>query len=121
MGGDATGFRGRAAAEFFSQKRSARNGGSAAAAQKPGFGDAAGFETREEPEDVTAHRIRDFDRCSGIGELAGVSRVAEVIENGFAEHFFELSVLSLKYKHCCRARSNYLPASRPAPERQDRP
>jgi len=103
MGGDATRFRGRAAAEFFGQQRSARNGGSAAAAQKPGFGDAAGFETREEPEDVTANRIRNFDRCSGIRELAGVSRVAEVIENGFGEHFssYQFSVLSINIAAGC--------------------
>src|SRR5213080_2354729 len=57
FGGDATGFRWRAAAQLFGQQRSAGNRRSAAAAQKPGLGDPAGFETREEPEDVAANRI----------------------------------------------------------------
>lgn len=87
FGGDATGFHWRAAAELFGQERTARNGRSAAPAQKAGFGDAAGFEAGEESEDVTANRIRDFHGCGGITELAGVSRIAEVIENGFGEHF----------------------------------
>src|SRR5207245_3773888 len=102
FGGDATGFRWRAAAQLFGQQRSAGNRRSAAAAQKPGLGDPAGFETREEPEDVAANRIRNFDGCSGITELAGVTRVSAVIENGFAEHFSSFSLESPQYKHRCR-------------------
>ena len=63
---------------------------------------SAGFETREEPEDVAANRIRNFDGCSGITELAGVTRVSEVIENGFAEHVSSFSPESPQYKHRCR-------------------
>ena len=116
---NATSFYRRAAAQLFRQKRSARNGRRAAAAQKPGFGDAAGFAAREQPEDVAADRIGDLYGCSGITELAGVSRIAEVIENGFAEHFLSSRFSVLCANMAAQRRSSFVRASGCAPEHKD--
>src|SRR6266852_1318428 len=45
-----------------------------------------GYDAGGELEDVAADGIAYFDGGGGAGKLAGVSRVAEMIENGFAEH-----------------------------------
>ena len=83
---DRSGFRGCAAAELLGEERSAGDGGGATAAEETDFADAARFESGEKFEDVAADRIAHFDGCGGAGQFARVARIAEVIENGFAEH-----------------------------------
>lgn len=84
--GEGAGFGNRAAAELFGQEGSARNGCGAPTAQEPGLLDAAVRDSRRELQDIAANGIAYFDRGSGIGQLAGVARIAEMIENSFAEH-----------------------------------
>ena len=86
FGRDLTGFRECAATELLGDKRSAGDGRCAAAAQKTRFSNPARFEPREEFENITTNGIGRFDGCSSAGQFAGVARIAEVIENGFAEH-----------------------------------
>ena len=83
---DLSGFRECAAAELLGEERSAGDGGGATAAEETDFADAARFESGEKFEDVAADRIAHLDGGSGVGKFAGVSRVAEVIENSVAEH-----------------------------------
>ncbi len=86
FGRDFTGFRECAAAKLLGQERCAGDGGRATATEEASFGNAARFEAREELENVSANGICDFDGCGGAGEFAGVARIAEMVENGFAKH-----------------------------------
>jgi hypothetical protein len=78
--GQRTGF------ELFGEERSASDCSRAAATEETNFGDAAVFKPSKELQDVAANGIGHFDGSGGAGEFAGVARIAEVIENGFAEH-----------------------------------
>src|ERR1700730_3055652 len=79
----------RAAAKALGQQRSASNRGGAAATEEARFRDTTVRDARGELEDIAADGIAHLDGRGCAGKLAGVSRVAEVIENGFAEHRFE--------------------------------
>ena len=48
-------------------------------------GDAADFEAHSQTQDVSADWIGDFDGRAGVGQVAGVVRGAEVIEDNFVE------------------------------------
>lgn len=85
---DGAGFCQCSAVKLHGEERSASDGSSATATKKASFRDAARFEARGELEDVAANRVRNFDDCGGAGQLTGVTRVLEMIENGFAKHFF---------------------------------
>ena len=89
FGGDAAGFRRRAAPEFFGQEGGAGNRRSAAAAKKARFRDTAVNNARRKLEDVATDRIAYLHRCSGAGQFSGIARIAKVIEKRFAEHFRE--------------------------------
>jgi hypothetical protein len=78
--GEGTGF------ELLGEERGASDCGGAAAAEEANFRDAAVFEAGEQLQDVAANGIGDFDGSGSAGEFTRVARIAEVIENGFAEH-----------------------------------
>jgi len=86
IGGDRAGLGGRAAAEFFGEEGGAGNGGGATAAEEAGLDDMTIHDARGQLEDVAADGIACFHRCRRAGKFASVARVAEVIENGLAEH-----------------------------------
>ena len=44
------------------------------------------FDAREQLENIAADRIADLDGNGGIGKLAGIARIAEMVEKRFAEH-----------------------------------
>lgn len=88
IGGDGASLRWCEVAQLFRQERSASDRRGAAAAKEARFRDAAQFETCEEFQNISADRIGHFDNNRGAGQFARVARVAEVIENCFAEHFF---------------------------------
>src|ERR1700731_2060423 len=76
----------RAAAKTLGEHRSASYRGGAPAAEEARFRDTAVRDAGGELEDVAADGIAYLDGRGCARKLAGVSRVAEVIENGFAEH-----------------------------------
>jgi len=86
IGGDRAGLGGRAAAEFFGEEGGAGNGGGAATAEEAGFGDVTIHDACGQLEDIAANGVADFYYCGRAGKFPGVARVAEVIENGLAEH-----------------------------------
>src|SRR5438552_11946560 len=77
----------RAAAQMLGEERSAGDRGCTPATKETHLGKAAVFHARGEFQDVAADGIRDFDGRGGVRKLAGIARLAEMIENGFAEHF----------------------------------
>jgi hypothetical protein len=72
--------------QLFCSKRGARDRRGTPPAKKPHVGDATIFESRKKFKDVAADRIRHLDNRIGVRQLSGVSRIAEVLENGVAEH-----------------------------------
>lgn len=85
--GDGARFGKRAATNLLCQERSTSDRGRATAAQEARFGDAYVHDPSGELQDVAADGITHFDCAGGIAELANIARIAEVLENGFAEHF----------------------------------
>lgn len=75
--------------ELFGKERRAGNGCRASAAKKSCFPDTAVDDRSEQLEDIAANGIADFCDGTSSGKFAGVARIAEVIENGFAEHLRE--------------------------------
>ena len=78
-------------AELLGEQRSARDRGSAAAAQETRFDDAVALDAHRELQNVAANRIADFHFDFRAGKLAGVARILKMIENGVAEHRQEYS------------------------------
>ena len=76
----------RAPTDLHGEQRRAGYRGSATAAEEARLSDMSVHDPRGELEDVAADGIAHFDGGSGVGKFAGVSRVAEVIENSVAEH-----------------------------------
>ena len=85
--GDGAGFGRRAAEELLRQEGGASDRSSAAAAKEARVSNAPLREAHREPQDVPTNGITYLHRCRGAGQLPGITRVSEMIENGFAEHF----------------------------------
>ena len=90
-GADRANFRWRVTAEPLREQRGAGYRGGATAAQKARFDDAAVFDSNGKLKNVAANGIADFNGCIGVREFTGVARVAEVIEDGVAEHLEKYS------------------------------
>jgi hypothetical protein len=85
--GDGTGFGKRATAESFCQDGSGSNRRGAASAEETCFRNAPFRNERRQFEDVATDGVAHLHGDTRAGKLPGVARVAEVVENGFAEHF----------------------------------
>jgi hypothetical protein len=79
-------FAERFSAELLGQKRSASDRRGASAAEEARFGDAIPFHANRKLKNVAADRVADFHGGVGRRKFAGVARVAEMIEDGVAEH-----------------------------------
>ena len=98
IGGDGPSLGIGTAAKLFGQERSASDCGGAAAAEETHLSDSAGFDARGEFQDVAADGIADLNRGGGAGQFTDIARVAEVIEQGFAEH--SQTVWQRQQKNC---------------------
>jgi len=81
-----TKFGKRTRLKLLGEERGASDCGGAAAAEKANFGDAPVFKPGKKLEDVAANGIGHFHDGGRVREFAGVARITEMIENGFAEH-----------------------------------
>lgn len=99
--GDGAGFGERAATEFFGQDRSGSNRCGAAPAEKARFRNTPIHNARRYLEDVAADGIAYFDGNACARELPGVARVAEVVENGFAEHLGSIPKAAAELQRRC--------------------
>jgi hypothetical protein len=70
----------------FGELGAAGDGSDAAAGFEAGFGDAAVIKARGELENVAAGGIGDLDGGGGVGEITGVARGFEVVEDGGGVH-----------------------------------
>ena len=53
---------------------------------KPSGGDSSIFEAHGEAQDIAADWIGDFHGRGGARQIAGIARIAEVVENRVVEH-----------------------------------
>jgi hypothetical protein len=73
------------------EKGSAGNRGRAATAKKAGFQYASILDPCRQSENISTNRVADFNRGRRSCQLSGIARMAEVIEDGCAEHFPKVS------------------------------
>jgi len=66
--------------DLLREKESAGNRSSTAAAKKASFEDASIFDARRKPENISTRRIADLNGSCRTGKIAGVARIAELIE-----------------------------------------
>ena len=86
---DALRFCERAPGNLLGEKGSTGNRGRTAATKKTGLEDASIFDARRKLENVPTDGVADLDASCRVGEVTGIARITEVIEDGFVEHFQE--------------------------------
>ena len=91
FGGKRAGFSECPLAELLRKKRSARNRGRAAAAQKTRFDNAFPFDAHGKLQNVAANGIADFYFGVRARQLTGVARILKMVKNGVAKHHEEYS------------------------------
>jgi 8-oxo-dGTP diphosphatase len=77
----------------FGERGAAGDGRCTAADLVANLGDAAILKARRQSQDIAASRIRDLDRDGRRGQLAHVTRVFEMIEEGFAVQWRGLVII----------------------------
>jgi hypothetical protein len=98
--------------DLLREKGRAGNRGGAAATKKANFEDASVLDACRKLENVSTGGVADFNASCRIGEVTGIARITEVIEDGCAEHFqkylsnlFELGMRLPKATYILRLKS----------------
>lgn len=92
--GDAAGFVERFAGEKFSQDGGAGESGDTALRFEAGFDDGSGIDACGEAKNVSADGIRYFDDGGCAGQIAGVARILEMVEDDSGMHRKKFTVKS---------------------------
>lgn len=85
-GGDGPGFVERFSGEKLGERGSGSDGRDATLSFEAHGRDFAVFDANSEAKNVPADGIRDVDSSSGVGKIAGVARIFEMIDDGGGMH-----------------------------------